>query len=262
MTDEQKKSGRRRRPWVWLVGVVVLVGVAVAVWAATRPTAPDPDPEPTPSAQPSGPVAGSYRVAAGEGGTGTAVDGRTPVGYEPTCEGAVHAATNYLVAVDEALVTERTSAEDFAALLDELGAGLDGGAADSPMGDLKAQHATIREESQTYDVPMFTGTSHPEWGGFLVRSCNEGSQAVVDIVRVWEEPQYPPFSTAYRVTLTWFGREGDDEDWRLVEFRQLETDEAPASLGESEATPVPADERRAWLMDAGPGWTEYTNAPQ
>lgn len=261
MTDEQKKSGRRRRPWAWLVGVVVLVGVAVAIWAATRPIASDPDPEATPSAQPSDPVAGSYRVAAGEGGTATAGDGRTPVGYEPTCEGAVHAATNYLVAVDEALVTERTSAQEFAALLDELGAGLDGGAADSPLGDLKTQHATIREESQTYDVPMFTGTSHPEWGGFLVRSCNESSQAVVDIITYWDEAGAPPGAGGYRVTLTWFGSEGD-EDWRLVELRQLETNDVPNGAAGMTESPVPAADRRAWLMDAGPGWTEYTNAPQ
>lgn len=256
MSDGQSRG----RVWIWLVGAVVLVGIAVAVWAATRPVAPDPEPTTTPRA--SDPVAGSYRVAVGKGGTGTAVDGRTPIGYQPTCEGAVHAATNYLVAVDESLVTERQSGEDFAALLDELGAGLDGGAAETPIGDLKAQYATIREESAEYDVPMFTGTSHPEWGAFLVRSCNEGAQAVIDIVRAWDEPQYPPFSTAYRVTLTWFGREGDEADWRLIELRQLETDEAPAPLGESEASPVPTDERRAWLMDAGPGWTEYTNAPQ
>lgn len=162
-----------------LVGAVI--GLAVVATsdepgpAATTPAVPDADPEPTtpgsaPDREPASttapgdPVAGSYQVAVGEGGTSAAVDGCTPVGYEPTCEGAVHAATNYLVAVDEALVTERTSEEDFAALLDELGAGLDGDATDSPIGDLKAERAKIREESQEFDVPMFTGRPTPRVG--------------------------------------------------------------------------------------------------
>lgn len=256
MSDGQSRG----RVWIWLVGAVVLVGIAVAVWAATRPVAPDPEPTTTPRA--SDPVAGSYRVAVGKGGTGTAVDGRTPIGYQPTCEGAVHAATNYLVAVDESLVTERQSGEDFAALLDELGAGLDGGAAETPIGDLKAQYATIREESAEYDVPMFTGTSHPEWGAFLVRSCNEGAQAVIDIVTYWDEPGVPPGAAGYQVTLAWFGLKGDTEDWRLVELRQLASSDVPAGAAGMTKSPVPATDRRAWLMDAGPGWTEYTNAPQ
>lgn len=258
MSDGHKSKGRGR-VWVWLVGAVVVIGVVAAVWAATRPVAP---PEPTAPSRADDPVAGSYRVAVGEGGASTAVDGRTAVGYQPTCEGAAHAATNYLVAVDEALVTERLSGDDFAALLDEVGAGLDGGAAETPIGDLKAQHATIREESKAYDVPMFTGTSHPEWGGFLVRSCNEGSQAVVDIVTYWDEPGAPPGAAGYRVTVTWFGREGESEDWRLVDLRQLETSDVPSGAAGMTKSPVPSTDRRAWLMEAGPGWTEYTNAPQ
>lgn len=259
MSDGHKSRGRGR-VWIWLVGAVVLVGIAVAVWAATRPVAPDPEPTTTPRA--SDPVVGSYRVAVGKGGTGTAVDGRTPIGYQPTCEGAAHAATNYLVAVDEGLYTERTSEADFAALLDELGAGLDGGGAGSPIGDLKAQRSTNWQWSDENGVPMFTGTSRPEWGGFLVRSCNEGAQAVVDIVTYWDEPGVPPGVTGYRVTLAWFGLQSDEADWRLIEFRQLDSNDVPDGAAGMTKAPVPAVDRRAWLMDAGPGWTEYTNAPQ
>jgi hypothetical protein len=79
-----------------IAAVVIIVAVAV-VLINLRPS--DQAAQPEPSAD-SGMVAGKFgfpvsKINIGEGGTKTADDGRTPTGYNGTCESAAQAAANY-----------------------------------------------------------------------------------------------------------------------------------------------------------------------
>ncbi|WP_432246159.1 hypothetical protein ACRB8A_19230 (plasmid) [Arthrobacter sp. G.S.26] len=84
--------------WKALIAIVaVAVIVAVAIVLINRPTEQVAQPEPTAD---SGMVAGKLgfpvsKISIGEGGTKTAADGKTPIGYNGTCDSAVQAAANY-----------------------------------------------------------------------------------------------------------------------------------------------------------------------
>jgi hypothetical protein len=81
---------------VAIAAVAIIVAVAV-VLINLRPS--DQAAQPEPSAD-SGMVAGKFgfpvsKINIGEGGTKTAGDGRTPTGYDGTCDSAAQAAANY-----------------------------------------------------------------------------------------------------------------------------------------------------------------------
>lgn len=79
-----------------IAAVVIIVAVAV-VLINLRPGAQAAQPEPSTD---DGMVAGKFgfpvsKINIGEGGTKTAVDGKTPIGYNGTCDSAAQAAANY-----------------------------------------------------------------------------------------------------------------------------------------------------------------------
>ena len=88
-----------RTKWKLLIAiaaVVVIVAVAV-VLINLRPTEQASQPEPTAGTDM---VAGKLgfpvsKISIGEGGTTTAADGKTPLGYNGTCDSAAQAAANY-----------------------------------------------------------------------------------------------------------------------------------------------------------------------
>jgi hypothetical protein len=105
-----------RTKWKALIAiaaVVVIVAVAV-VLINLRPTEPSAQPEP--SAETSM-VAGTLgfpvsKINIGGGGTKTAADGKTPIGYNGTCDSAAQAAANYTpLLVDVNLETWETQKE-------------------------------------------------------------------------------------------------------------------------------------------------------
>ena len=95
---------------VAIAAVVIIVAVAV-VLINLRPS--DQAAQPEPSAD-NGMVAGKFgfpvsKINIGEGGTKTAADGKTPIGYNGTCDSAAQAAANYTpVLVDVNLKTWET----------------------------------------------------------------------------------------------------------------------------------------------------------
>ena len=86
-----------RKHWKLLtaVGAVILV-IAIAVVLLNPPAPPAAKQDDPSSLQASGkfgfPVSG---IKIGEGGTKTASDGKTPTGYNGTCDSAAQAAANY-----------------------------------------------------------------------------------------------------------------------------------------------------------------------
>ena len=270
---ETGQTPRRAVP-VWVVAVVAVVVLVVAVvvtYAATRTTAGPPAPSPTaasptpPETTPAmGDPAGGYKIEAGDGGTDVAVDGRTPIGYDQDCSGAVSAATNYYVAVLEGLYQDRHTSESFSELLKQINGGLDGEVAShtGPMGALVTEFETIRDEAEQLGQEFPGVEYHPEWGAFRVEGCAEGASATVVIEGFMEAtalaPGYSSFDGA-TIRVSWF-----KDDWRLIGIETLEPDENPAAgvVPVDAAAPLPASLRRAMIAAGGTGWTEYTNAPQ
>lgn len=264
----------RRTVPVWVVAVVAVVVLVVAVvvtYAATRTTAGPPAPPPTaasPTPQETTPAtgdpAGGYKIEAGGGGTDVAVDGRTPIGYDQDCTGAVSAATNYYVAVQAGLYQDRHTSESFAELLKQINGGLDGEVAShtGPMGALVTEFETIRAQAQETGQAFAGFEDHPEWGAFRVENCTEGASATVVIESFIEATILAPGYSSYdgaTVRVSWF-----EGDWRLIGIEDLGPGEHPAAgvVPVDAAAPLPASLRRAMIAAAGTGWTEYTNAPQ
>lgn len=87
-----------RGRWKLLIAVTVVIvaAVASALVMSLRPGTPNP-PDTQPGLGPSGklgfPVS---QLAVGQGGTKTAADGKTPIGYDGSCDSAAQAAANYL----------------------------------------------------------------------------------------------------------------------------------------------------------------------
>ncbi|WP_284750790.1 hypothetical protein [Arthrobacter sp. efr-133-R2A-120] len=78
------------------VAIVIVAAVASALVMSLRPGSPAPG-SPQSGLGPSGklgfPVS---QLAVGQGGTKTAADGKTPIGYDGSCDSAAQAAANYL----------------------------------------------------------------------------------------------------------------------------------------------------------------------
>jgi len=259
-----EKTHRRRVPgWIAAVAVVaavLLTGVVTHLVtggdARPAPGAAKPSTAaPTAASAPGTPV-GGYQVKAGAGGTATAVDGRTPIGYPGNCQGAVEAATNYYTALAEGLFQDRLTPDGFAALLAQLNAGLDVDGAN--MGALKTQFATIRDEGKAKNIPFYNLQSHPEWGVFRVQSCAKGTTAVIDIAGFSTDDATPGLSnkSQQQISVSWF-----KDDWRIFDVKDQATDLYDSSETWP-AAPVPTDVRKAMIAQGGPAWTEYTNAPQ
>ncbi|MGC5168698.1 hypothetical protein [Luteimicrobium sp. DT211] len=269
--DDYSERPRRRVPrWVWatIAGALVVgagaVALAMGLGGSSTPPAsagPSAASSPATSTSTAPDAVGGLRVAAGSGGTKgkVASDGRTPLGYANTCEGAVQAATNYVKGIEDGLYQPRLDAKGFAAYVSQLTDGLDGGAADGPVATLTAEFTSGRAEVKKYGTPLDPNASfHPEWGAFIVRSCVPGTQASVDVV-AYETPYMGKGNVGvgeYHVTLAWF-----ENDWHLAGY-EAQLDGLPDGVSGVTTSPVPADHRHAWIAAAGPGWTEYTNAPQ
>jgi hypothetical protein len=251
-------AGRRVPAWVAITGVitaVLLTGVITYVARGDARSTPGAPAAPVASAP--GTPGGGLRVAAGAGGTAKAVDERTPIGYPSTCEGAVAAATNYSTAITEGLYQNRLTATEFSALLGQLNGGLDNGP--GPMSDLATHFSKIRTESKAAHIPFADVQSHPEWGAFRVQNCSAGAMAKVDIAG-WSKDGHAPGESvdyAWHISVLWSGN-----DWRLVSATDLENSPTMAIPIRFRAAPLPALQRKVMIASGGPGWTEYTNAPQ
>jgi hypothetical protein len=250
MSEHGSDTRPGRRSW-WLIGLGALgvLALGVGLGNAIRPGE-DPEPQPTgapatsASAAPSQEEVQRLIVTAGQGGSSRAADGKTPIGYPHTCEGAVAAATNY--------VSSATRLEWVKPYGDKL---LD------QIADADEQRIEYHRKGMRTGLQLgLVQESHPEWGGFRVLACDQYTATI----NVWEcevtraEGQAQRSCGTIATVLAWVSG-----DWKLRRYEspaEPPTPQSPeATLGD---TALPAEQRRQALRAAGPGWQEYANAPQ
>lgn len=252
LRDERKDRHRLRRgPVIAVLSVAVVVLLAVSGVLGAKLLFSDDEEPPTggattssepPSSQPV--IREDLNVTVGEGGSKTSGnDSSVPVGYEPTCKGAVEAATNYLVGLDYTKVTSgELSQEEYLALTKELSTG-----------DHQAEAVETARSAfeQAGDVESPRGSIRPDWGGFTLAECTEGESATVQIVHAydyWGEGEF--YYATSSTTLAWA-----DGDWKISGTGQAE---APTTLPEEPVTEP--DDEVSTLVGTHTQWENYEDA--
>lgn len=251
--EQQDRRKVRTGPLIAVLAVMVVTLLAVVGMMAGRlffGDNEDPTTQPTETASSTPPpstkpvVREDLHVVVGEGGSAVSeFDPTVPVGYEPTCKGAVEAATNYLIALDYTKATSRdVSPDKFVELTREL-----------TTGDYQSSAVASTEEmlNQFGEAESPRGSVRPDWGGFTLVECTEGKSATVTIVSAADYAGTGDFYYASLSTsLTWV-----DNDWKI-------SDTAP---GESPTTlpPDPAttpDKQVLTLIGTHTQWENYEDA--
>lgn len=188
--------------------VVLLLAVGVLTWqltssrdqgtaGATTSSAPS-------TTQPF--IRDDLKVSAGEGGSSVSpIDGVTPIGYQPTCKGAVEAATNYVVALDASRPrddAQNLSDDQFLQLLEDRTSG-DGG---KEMVDATRAAFTANPDARGPAAKQL-----PQLGGFSVNKCEPGKSAEIYIVyaTTLDDATYSYYPVS--VSLAWV-----DDDWKMT----------------------------------------------
>lgn len=217
--------------------------------ATTPPTAAPPETFTAATATTPAPTAGaptgavlSLKVAANSGGTRKAADGYTRMGFPRTCAGAVAAAASYYT-FGNAPVTSSVRTKVANQITRGTSPGLQ----------------TFRTNAG--DIPGVTFKTDPAQGGFLVTDCT-GSGAVVSLffcTRVTSDGETRNICRSMRLTMDWFSTDGD---WKVTDVYAGNIN-GPDFWHTSKAwtNPLSAAERGELLTKAGPGWTEFTDAP-
>ena len=245
---------------VAVVTLLALLGVlgARAIWAEDPepdPAVSDPTPpavsDPAPDDEKDDPlVREKLKVTAGEGGSGKSkTDPGMQIGYEPTCKGAVEAATNYLIGMDITRVTTgEISRENYLSMVKDRTAGpfqqesIEG-----------TEEYLDRLESVDPNAEIPAADIKPEWGGFHVYECTEGKTATIDIISA---SAYTPGEYTYSdsaVKLEWV-----DDDWKQVGFES--EIQSPATYPEEPVSEPDADVLREIGFQTQ--WENYVNAPK
>lgn len=257
---------RRRRGLPLLITGVALVGAVVGGVVVSSLNNPDPVSTPptsatnTPTATPTAPstsIGTGYAVEAGGGGTRVAnADGKTPMGYPSTCEGAIAAATNYAAVLEATDMSSATpeGVATYNALIDEISPGAIPGAGmwQDLAKEERAQYADLFA-----DAPLLW-TSMPEVGAFRVVSCTPERSAEIDVVMGGE--LHAPGSTeveqwylGQRVQLTWLN------DWSPRDISILPGDESIGLLVSPNI--FTRSIRDSALTGDLAQWQEYSNVP-
>lgn len=267
-----------RRGTVLVVAAVVAVlllvgGVALGMVLGgddpETPASPGPTQQPAPTQAPpesSDDEAGDLGVAAGEGGTALAPDGVTPVGFEPTCAGAVQAAAVYDVALQNNTTAEGVGTED--AVAPEPREGL-AETLDMILIGNDPSHENTRKRAFPNAIAPGYETDNAQ-GGYLVVDCQPREEAVISLFGCFKMVGPLPDELAAQgtsgcgtstYTLVW------STDWKVAASTSGAAERGgpqPEDGAEYEGFgwpwPLPAEERQA-LLSAMPGWQEFTNAP-
>lgn len=190
--------------------VVLAVGGYLAY--AVQNAAHEPGPAPSSTAAPA-----TVGVVAGSGGKSLGADGKTRVGYEPTCEGAVQAMTNYLSGL-RTFNPADTSKQ--AALAKQVFT------PDST--DRLTETQWVKTQASMFKIINATGSEveHPEWGGvYKIFSCEPGKAATVGIFSCGENTVHAPKKgswggsacSPFLSSLTWMS-----DDWKIAKFNNDE----------------------------------------
>lgn len=274
MADKDNDSSTapdRRRKWfigATLVAVMALIAVLVG---SNIPSSLVPKEQAGPSPATAEPAAG---IAAGSGGSEAGADGVTMIGYEPTCDGAVRAATNYLKALESVHVV---SDNKYKALLDQIV--LPGSYKEYRLEKLQlaagegpnAGGPASRELVRSIEMVV-----HPEWGGaYKVKSCEPEAAALVSV-----------FPCTYSAPLTVEGKEvpatigcqsrqvslqWSDGDWKVADIGgndetgdEVIITDSSAIPQDPDAMPLSEELRDRFLVNSNTGeqlegWVDYAN---
>ena len=236
---------------------VLIVGIVVATRDRTPPAAV--------SGQTTAPTSTSLTggITPGQGASGLAPDGITPIGWTSTCDGAVAAATAAVVAFTDPVGTPGWGTP--AAKRGTARTGLTETIARLTTG---THPSLVPAAANAYPQDFVGVTAHPEWGGYRVASCTAGSVAVVDVFSCATVTETPPAVTGVgsncyprELTMRWVGA---PSDWRVAQWETTLRGAQPGFGGPTFTDPNPptAAQRRTALAAGGPGWQEYANAPR
>lgn len=282
MAEEPAEAGaaaqlprlRRKRGLLYgsvaVVVVVLIIAALVAVDFATRGSR-----ESTPVASSDGLGPGPAGISIGSGGTATGADGQTPIGYTPTCDGAVQAATNYL----QGLWSSSTSVKDgkdkaITSIDGQIGLArqvmLPGVEQSAAVRSLEAAKGLIQSGDRQFDASLgITVQARPGWGGsYKVLSCTPGQAAQIGILycksTTTEQPGSVPTISCLPVAPRLLWANGD---WKIVETATLSAVLAgyygPSNGYTEDLLPLSVSERDKYLkLDAGgtdQGWVDYAD---
>lgn len=236
---------------------VLIVGIVVATRDRTTPAAV--------SGQTTAPTSTSLTggITPGQGASGLAPDGITPIGWPSTCDGAVGAATAAVVAFTDPVGTPGWGTP--AAKRGTARAGLTETIARLTTGT----HPSLEKVANWASPQDFVGEiEHPEWGGYRLTSCTAGSVAIVDVFSCATATETPPTVTGVgsacgvdRLAMRWVGT---PSDWRVAQLEYNLPGPQPGFGGPwfTDPSPPTAAQRQTALAAGGPGWQEYANAPR
>ncbi len=230
-----------RKMWPWVAGAVaVLAALAVVLFLVLPQLTKGGNTDESGSGAAAEDASGDLQVVPGLGGSEVAADGRTPVGYQPTCKGAVEAATNYarLLNTHSLNLPKGTDATIRAVMLD------------SEKADEKiaaTSFESIRQAASPAELKQYQKimqeTVHPEWSGkYLVRACEPEKEAHVSVTGVSEGHSGSGKKTYGYATSTYV-LQWVDGDWKVKEDKT--GDDAPGApqvpaMAEADGMPKPA----------------------
>lgn len=226
-------EGIIRRRWPWLLGVVVLV-VVVALALVLWPRSNGGTGNAEKSVQDNS--AGDLDVVAGMGGAKTGPDGKTAIGYEDTCKGAVEAATNYSKLLTNSSLNPPENTDS---TIDEVVLDHDLAKDKKFTTSVQALRQSVSDDELKVLASQVGEQFHPEWSGkYLVRDCNPGKDATVSVAGggTSGDPGGGTQRSFYTVTydLVW-----SDNDWHIQKEQDSEDGPKTPYLDESNGLPKP-----------------------
>jgi hypothetical protein len=252
-----------RRLLTAAAAVAIAVGIGAAVAVGHRP-----DTSATGSAAGTTSLGGAgLSVRPGEGAAALAANGFTPIAYPATCQGAVAAIASAEQVFPQLGAVKGVTDEQWRQTIERV-YGQDNPTAAYYLGIVRraADDAAIQRVAKDRLADLDT-TTHPEWGGFRVVSCQPGKTATVELLACLR--QVADRHTACYADARQAGWDAGPGDW-VIQQHQAPGDVAPPVLRERiddetdalAGSAPPARVRGAWLTALGAGWQEFSNAPK
>lgn len=243
---------------------VAIAAVAVTAFTLGRDTDSPESESATRLTPPSG--AARITVRPGEGATAVAANGFTPVAFPATCTGAVAAIASAEQLLPVLGQVKGVTDEQWRLTIEQVH-GKDTPTAKYYLGIVRRAATDASIQRVTRDrLSQLDMTTHPEWGGFRVVTCQPGRTATVELLtcsRHVADHLTACYAAARKAQ--WAGTPGD---W-VIQDHQAPGDVAPPALRERidngadalSGSAPPARVRVGWLTALGSGWQEFTNAP-